>query len=186
VKKLAEMETIVGADNGVSRSRRVSALIKASQESQVVQYQIENDQRKATELLRQSRAAQQSEKRSRRQKIWARRVHGLVIDSFATAKSHRKRHSDLEETLHANLTERQLKRMVEIRRMDRVLFVRGGIKPHFPNRKSTTIAPLMCTAGCLHQLRNTADQLPTQLSSFSRPSDHTLVQEKYFPVLKVV
>jgi hypothetical protein len=123
---------------------------------------------------------------SREWEIWARRVHGLVTDSFTTAKSPRELQLALEETLLASLSQRQLKRKAEILRMEKVLFVRGVIKPHFPNRKLTSIAPLICATACLHRLRKLAGHLPTQLSSFSRLSDQSPLPEKRFPVIKVV
>jgi hypothetical protein len=45
VKEHTQIRTIVGADRGVWTSRCVSALIKGCRESQVIQCQIENDQR---------------------------------------------------------------------------------------------------------------------------------------------
>jgi hypothetical protein len=110
----AEIRTNLGPTMVFRRSRWVSALVKGYQEYQIVRYLIGNDQREATELLRESRAAQDREKMSRGSKIWARRVHELITDRFATAKSPRELQLAVEQTLGASLSQRVLHCRVEI------------------------------------------------------------------------
>jgi hypothetical protein len=186
MKELAEIRTIVGADQNTSISRCVSAFVKEYHQYQNIRQQIENDQREAAELVRQSRAAQDGEKTSHEWEIWGRRIHGLVTDSFTTTKSPRELQIALEETLLGVLNQRQLKRKLEILRMEKILLVRGLIKSHFPQRKYHSIASVICAAACVHRLRKLAGHLPTNLSSFSRSSDRSPLPEKRFPVLNFV
>jgi hypothetical protein len=186
VKELAEIRTIVGVDKNISISRCVFDIVNECRQYQSIRQQIENDQREAAELVRQSRAAQDGEKTSREWEIWARRVHGLVTDSFTMTKSPRELQIALEETLLGALNQRQLKRKLEILRMEKTLLVRGLIKSHFPQRKYHSIASVICATACLHRLRKLSGHLPMKLSSFSRSSDRSLPLEKRFPVLNVV
>jgi hypothetical protein len=185
--EIAELRAIVGAERGAPLTKCVAAIARDAREFHATRQQIQSDQKEAAELLRQGRAAAEGERNAREWEAWARRVHGIVTDSFTAAKSTRELQLGLEETVLASLSQRQLKRKLEILRMEKVLLVRGVIRVYAqPSRKVLTLTPLICAAATLHRLRKLAGLLPTNLSHFSRVGDRSPLPEKRFPVLNVV
>jgi chromosome segregation ATPase len=186
MNELVEIRTLIGVDRDIPLVKCIAGIVKDSREYQQVRQQIENDQKEAAELLRQGRTAQDSFATSREWETWARRVHGLVTDSFTTAKSPRELQLALEETVLSSLSQRQMKRRLEILRMEKILLVRGMIKPHLSPRKPASLTPLICAAMALHRLRKLSGHLPTNLTSFARAADRSPLPEKRFPVLNVL
>jgi hypothetical protein len=109
-----------------------------------------------------------------------------MTDNFSTVKSPRGLQLAIEECIMGNLGQRQMKRRLEILRMEKALLLRGVAKPQMIGKKIASLLPVICIGVSMHRLRKLSGHLQTGLSGPFREGERSPVPAKHFPIVNIV
>jgi chromosome segregation ATPase len=137
----------------------VTILSEESKQIEKIRSQVEKDRNEVAVLLKETKSHFTNNQKALDWEQWAKRICGLVTDDFVTARNAVEWQYRLEEALMGSLSDRQLRRKLEILRAEKELFVSGCLSGVRRGKRRVTLGSLMMVVTCVYKLQRISGHL---------------------------
>ena len=186
-KEIESLREMLGVRE-ISVVPAVTSLSNELQEYRASKQRIAEDQEKAAAMRRKADTCSNNEKLLRDWEQWANRVHCLVADRFCSPKSPKELQNAIEEIVMGSLGQRQMKRRLEILRIEKGLWKSGLVKPKSQTitKGRLTFRVLICVTATIHRLQRVSGHLKCDVLRPGGERDSEGIRTQGFPIVNVL